>query len=120
MVTYGLIDIDNFTAYNQINGFEKGNDILIEFLKLGQKTLNPKTWGKFGSDEYLFVLNGSFNEHNHSIFELLKRSKEVLNITISIGVSEQVVNVEVKEIINLLRVNLLTAKGHGKNRICVT
>jgi len=120
MVTYGLIDIDDFTTYNQINGFEKGNDILVKFLELGENILKPKIWTKFGSDEYLFVINGSFNDNNSSILELFKRNEDFLNITISIGVSEQIVDVEIREVINLLKVNLLTDKAHGKKKICVT
>lgn len=120
MFTYGLVDIDDFTTYNINYGFEKGNEILSTFEYVAQGILVPKIWKKLGSDEFIFVLEKSFLDNKQNILMILHKCKESLGITVSIGLSEQQFYYELEVVVNTLRVNLLTAKKYGKNKICLT
>lgn len=119
MVIYGLIDIDDFTTFNLINGFEKGNEILRMLEDISIRALEPNVWRKLDSDEFIFLMDGSFEENRQKFSDLLLNSKKQLKITISIGLSELKFECGFEQIINQLKSNLLIAKCNGKNKFCL-
>jgi len=69
-----LIDIDHFKAINDALGHDNGDQILIEFCKRIQESLNPnETFSRLGSDEFILILP----ETGQS--KTVKRAKKILS-----------------------------------------
>ena len=120
MIVFGLIDIDEFTSFNLSNSFEKGNIMLNELEGVATTILSPIEWRKLDADEFIFYLHGSFKDNKHNLSTLLLKCEHNLGITISIGLAESTKYLNFEQVINQLRVNLLTAKKYGKNKMCLT
>lgn len=119
MNTYGLLDIDNFSEFNKLFGYERGNRLLIETEITLQESLKPLYAAKLNSDEFIFHLNGSFLENKNSLLFLLSNLNKKFDITASIGILEVRRNFDFDKIINHLMTNMLYAKINGKNKIYV-
>jgi len=120
MVIFGLIDIDDFTLFNLSNSFERGNYILHQFKELAKTILCPLDLRKLDADEFIFYLQGSYDENKENLTKLFLESENQLAIKISVGLVESTRIFDYKEVINQLRINILEAKKYGKNKICLT
>lgn len=123
----GFIDIDNFKYINDTYGHDVGDGV-IETIGQKFKTVMSETLtiGRFGGDEFLFLLEGI---HDASDIEVYL--KEVMNLlqepllhgnqrhylTISIGVSIYPMNGVTREkLIKCSDMALYKAKDRGKNQ----
>lgn len=100
-----LIDIDHFKAINDALGHDNGDQILIEFCKRIQSTLNiNETFSRLGSDEFILVLP----ETGQS--KTVKRAKQILqNLEDSFLINNQELNIKASIGISLYPM-------HGKDR----
>ena len=69
-----MIDINNFKTMNDALGHDNGDQILIEFSKRIQHTLNPnETLSRLGSDEFILILPDT------DIKKTTNRARKILN-----------------------------------------
>ncbi|MBL1233207.1 MAG: GGDEF domain-containing protein [Flavobacteriales bacterium] len=119
MNVYGLVDIDNFTLFNHKYGYEQGNKVLESLESLINEILTPLFSKRVNSDEFIFKLNGSFEENDKILFDLLSVVNDRLGITISVGLKEADDKFNYKQNINKIMSAMLIAKRNGKNKICL-
>ncbi len=125
-----IIDVDNFKKINDSYGHLVGD----EMLKVVSKTLSSAARandliGRFGGEEFIFVLSGIDSKKLHSIGERIcslvaNSSLEVGNIDLAVSVS---VGGAVASHYDTIRSLLETAdhymykaKSTGKNRVCTS
>ncbi|MBR0598692.1 GGDEF domain-containing protein [Sinanaerobacter chloroacetimidivorans] len=73
------LDIDNFKAYNDVYGFEKGDLIIKLLADILRSSLNTEQFvGHVGGDDFVVVLNDHVNEDFFKDM-ILKFENEVLN-----------------------------------------
>lgn len=71
-----MIDINNFKSLNDALGHDNGDQILIEFCKRIQRTLNPnETLCRLGGDEFILALPET------DVIHALKHAKKILSKT---------------------------------------
>jgi diguanylate cyclase (GGDEF)-like protein len=91
-----LFDLDHFKAINDALGHDNGDQILIEFCKRIQHSLNPnETFSRLGSDEFILILPETTQAKSikraQSILKQLESTFFInhneINIKASIGIS---------------------------------
>ena len=115
-----MIDIDDFGNYNFQNTFEKGNNVLKGINEILQLNIEPIEWKKLDGDEFLFTVEGSFDEHTKALTSAMVSVYNDYGLTLSLGLIELEEKKEWKDTIAELRGNLFTAKIQGKNKICIS
>lgn len=136
-LTILMLDIDHFKKVNDTYGHESGNDVLIELAKiLESQTPMNSIVGRYGGEEFIYILSDITKEaavsiaekirqiietHKFSITPDLGKSKEEIEISItaSIGLSSIPEDTDdVKTLIrNADRALYLGAKRAGRNRV---
>lgn len=123
-----MIDLDHFKIINDKYSHQVGDIVLVEFVKLVQKTLRPGDYlGRIGGEEFTILLTDTNLEEATITAERLRHiveqhriitDSEKINITISIGVAQYYPpNGTVNDLLHRTDVLLYQAKEHGRNRI---
>jgi|GEM_PF-2123588 len=116
--TLCLLDIDDFTDFNRLNSFEKGDNILSQLSNKIKQIPTIKNIVRIDSDEFLFSCLGNFEMNKEHLFILMQTIQIELEITASIGVTEyNSFTTSSKYVLNKLKRNMLTSKCFGKNKL---
>lgn len=113
-----LLDIDDFTTFNLLNSYEKGNTLINQLSDTIKQIPEFNNLIRVDSDEFLFSCFGNFEVNKKSLFLLMQTIESELMVTVSIGVTEHNPSMTSSEyILSKLRYGLLTAKNFGKNKL---
>ena len=128
--SFGLLDIDHFKKVNDTHGHPAGDEVLRQLAELMVKdSRRTDTIGRYGGEEFAFILTGTGIEGAYGYAEKIRKSIEDhsfqtgqgnLKITVSIGVTEFVKGslMNVETLIEQTDVALYRAKQMGRNRVC--
>ena len=124
-----LVDIDHFKQCNDTYGHEAGDDVLITVAQAMHAVLrHVDKLGRSGGEEFLLVLPDTNAQSAYDIAERLRAavaaltysSYPLLQITISVGVTQAGRHEEIKETISRADAALYQAKAAGRNRVMLT
>lgn len=133
-VTIAIVDLDYFKRVNDICGHDFGDLVLIAFARAATKTLREKDkFGRYGGEEWLFVLNTTDKSAIEKIFTRLvenfsnycidiKVRNPLINwdITFSMGAAISTsTNNQLDEVIKHADALLYQAKENGRNQLVV-
>ncbi len=125
-----MLDIDNFKAYNDINGHLAGDVALRTISQLIVQHLRPEDpLTRYGGEELLAILPGLNVGEAATIADRLRniiKQADIINseqtplpgITVSIGVAEMANCDAPKKLIDVADKNLYRAKHEGKDKVC--
>jgi len=135
-LTIGLIDLDHFKQVNDTFGHLTGDAVLKRVAKVISEGLRDSDQiGRYGGDEFLFVLAETSCENAVGVAEKIRESVDSLQmqaedgrrvrVTISIGLASinqlpQGEGPSVDDLLALADRNLYTAKQQGRNRVAST
>jgi diguanylate cyclase (GGDEF)-like protein len=131
-VTIAIVDLDLFKKINDTLGHDIGDLVLIAFTKAAQKTLRENDkFGRYGGEEWLFILNTTNTSTIHNIF--LRLSENFANYCIDIKAKNPSLNWDVTfsmgatishstsnkldELIKHADKLLYQAKANGRNQV---
>lgn len=130
-LSLAMMDLDNFKAYNDSYGHQKGDEAIRNVARiLKENSRTGDVLARYGGEEFAVILpftdlqSAVIVTERHrkaieSFFQDNKKRDNDINITISIGVASFPENAPDKEtLINLADCALYESKTHGKNRIC--
>ncbi|NOR58318.1 MAG: diguanylate cyclase [Sulfurimonas sp.] len=125
-----MIDIDYFKSINDTYGHDTGDKILIQLsYKLVELSRAQDIVSRHGGEEFIMLLPDTTTKEATIIanriregiedMEIITDSQKVINITVSIGVSQSVFddNVGIEKIILDADINLYQAKETGRNKV---
>jgi diguanylate cyclase (GGDEF)-like protein len=119
-----MIDLDNFSDYNQKNGRPKGDELLKTVAGLLKENLrSTDILCRQAQDQFLAIL---LETKKDEALDLSKKVKATLqtaltgqNITCSIGMSRFILGMTAQEFFLQANVGLYMAKVNGKNEACL-
>jgi len=87
--SYVMFDIKNFKQYNDLKGYESGNDILRGLAKILKDELRDSDdVGRIGGDEFAAIINSvDINDTYDIINRIYERAEKELGIELHIGFS---------------------------------
>lgn len=119
-----LIDIDNFKNLNDTYGHPFGDSVLKKSGQVFKETIRGTDMvGRYGGEEFLFVLANASLEHGYLLAERIRKNIETLtwnNSEIRVTISGGLVQFNGesrKELLTSADALLYKAKSLGKNRI---
>ena len=124
----GLIDIDDFKNVNDTYGHAEGDKVLktiADILKTEIETIPSGIVGRWGGEEFLFVLpNLTMDEALDKVEEIRKMVEntdfgEVGHKTISTGLTSYMQDDTADDVFQRADAALYEAKETGKNKVCV-
>jgi diguanylate cyclase (GGDEF)-like protein/PAS domain S-box-containing protein len=131
-LTFGVmfLDLDNFKKVNDTYGHEKGDELLVEAAKLFQSCLRDgDSVGRFGGDEFVFVIPEVQNESTISIVaeRIVKKFRAKISsetaysqVTTSIGIALYPSHGETpQDLMKNADAAMYVAKNQGKNRFVI-
>ncbi len=125
-----LLDIDFFRNYNDLHGYEKGNDILREVTQVLIPYLRETdVFGRFGGEEFIVVLPDTSLQQAAGLASRLRVAVEAHDfpgadyqpkgrLTVSIGVASSETAATCQELFHQLDNALYKAKSAGRNYVC--
>ncbi len=123
-ISIALIDLDNFTNYNNTHGHPAGDRLLQKISEIFRKNVRTiDTVGRYGGEEFIVILPEADINQAGEISERLRRFVEIEDFegqhaTISMGVATFRGNVPDKEqMIQKADELLYRAKDSGKNKV---
>lgn len=119
-----MIDIDNFSDYNQKNGRPKGDELLKTVAGLLKENLRTTDiLCRQAQDQFLAIL---LETKKDEALDLSKKVKDAIqvalkdkNITCSMGMSRFILGMTAQEFFLQANVGLYMAKVNGKNEACL-
>ena len=122
-----LIDIDNFKKINDKHGHLLGDETLKLLAKiLVENTRDVDLVGRWGGEEFLIICPNTTIENAKIIAEKLRKSVEMKNfkhnekVTISLGISCFVDDLDIEKIVDNADKALYESKINGKNQLTVS
>lgn len=130
-LSVAILDVDGLKRVNDTHGHSAGDEVLIQLAQLARRTCRKgDALGRYGGDEFLFVLPESglaaatrFGERLRS--KVVKHAfhlpnGKTISTTISLGVAEidRGGSLKPSELIATADKGLYEAKASGKNRVC--
>ncbi|MDH3973080.1 MAG: diguanylate cyclase [Deltaproteobacteria bacterium] len=122
-----MIDIDHFKSVNDNYGHQKGDDILKEVVSTILKTLRDyDLMMRYGGEEFALLLPSTAMEKAIEVAERARESIENMDsfsevglerITVSIGVSQLILDDTLDILISKADTALYIAKERGRNRV---
>ena len=116
-----LIDINNFRKFNEMYGFEKGNEILKNVAEILENTIIKKTsleLFKISADEFALIdFKDGYNlEETYSILELILENIDnknmklgneeiIINVTIGLALDKETVLTKASSALDLAKLN---------------
>jgi diguanylate cyclase (GGDEF)-like protein len=132
MISFFLFDIDNFKHYNDTNGHNAGDKLLIELSQLIRESSRKNaTVARYGGEEFLAMLPGISRDDAFIYAERLRekisqhpfehREKQPLGfVSISGGIASFPDDGNsIDRVIQHADVCLYKAKSEGRNRVCL-
>jgi diguanylate cyclase (GGDEF)-like protein len=126
--TIAIADIDLFKSINDEFGHDVGDKVLKVFSDCSSKALRKTEYfGRFGGEEWLFVLPQTELSFVETLFErinqIIESHSDLLDLkgrelTFSMGGAQGIKGDTVKSIIDRADKLLYQAKDQGRNRIC--
>jgi diguanylate cyclase (GGDEF)-like protein len=124
-----IFDLDNFKRINDQFGHAAGDIVLKDFATTVKPHLrNYDTFARIGGEEFAILLPNTKKDNTKIIAERIRVSiensvipfeNELLKITVSIGVTEQLSDVTtIKEVMESADKSLYHAKCNGRNQVC--
>lgn len=128
-----MLDIDNFSNYNQDFGYASGDSVLKQLAKImKENTRNIDFASRYGPEEFTVLLPETSLKEAVAVAERIKEkiahsiftqdrtsSLGMSRITVSIGVVQHKVGLSNEELIHRGTSALQEAKQKGKNCVCV-
>ena len=120
-----MIDIDNFKNFNDTYGHQAGDTVLKNIANIFREVSRRiDVIARYGGEEFTIILPNTKKEEAMVLAERLRKSaeesKDLRNITISIGIASFPEDAEEKELlISKADRALYEAKRTGKNKVCV-
>ncbi|WP_419761996.1 diguanylate cyclase [Alteromonas stellipolaris] len=131
-MTIAIVDLDYFKKINDEYGHDVGDLVLIAFAKAAKETLSKgDEFGRYGGEEWLFVLNSSDEKVVRDTFEKVAATyqkycndidalEENLSMTFSVGVSlgdksTRTLDTLIKRADSML----YEAKENGRNQVII-
>jgi len=119
-----LLDLDRFKSINDIHGHSAGDQVLIEFGKLLETSVQtPHIAGRWGGEEFLVLIKGVSLVEARDLCESLRKKVEShhfahgIPVTVSIGLAMVDRHRDMKEAFLRADQALYTAKANGRNRL---
>jgi len=117
-----MTDIDFFKKVNDTHGHDVGDEVLKIYSKLLQESLRESDIiCRIGGEEFIILLPHTDKEHAFKIAEklrkLVQKSKKILPITMSFGVTEYINGESEDYIFKRVDEALYKAKEQGRNRV---
>jgi diguanylate cyclase (GGDEF)-like protein len=117
-----MIDIDNFKKYNDTNGHEAGNKLLINLAQtLRHSTRNCDLLTRYGGEEFVIVFPETQPGESCVVAQRICRSLEtMLGVTVTIGLAslpKDTLNSD--ELIKMADKAMYWGKKNGKNQVVV-
>ncbi|ASM52004.1 hypothetical protein PESP_b0445 [Pseudoalteromonas espejiana DSM 9414] len=130
--TIAIIDLDYFKQINDKFGHDIGDLVLIKFAQAAKDALtNADLFGRYGGEEWLFVLNTTDENIIKKLFEKLNfklaeycndiqalPKNEVVTFSAGVAISNNKNN-SLDELIKLADLKLYKAKQNGRNQIVI-
>jgi diguanylate cyclase (GGDEF)-like protein len=117
-----MLDIDNFKKYNDTNGHEAGNRLLVNLAQtLRHNTRNCDLRTRYGGEEFVIVFPETTPAESSIVAQRICRSLENnLGITVTIGLASLPINsINAEELIKMADRAMYWGKRNGKNQIVV-
>lgn len=124
-----MIDIDDFKSVNDNYGHLFGDEVISNTAHLMKSNIrNTDFVGRYGGEEFIIILKSNISEAiliMDKIRLLIKKSsnntpqKEIVKVTVSIGLAEHFDNKSIKQTIENADKALYKAKHGGKNKVIV-
>ena len=117
-LTIGLIDLDNFKAYNDTHGHAAGDDLLCAFAADVRLLLGPASglFARWGGEEFILALVGDVPARITALLEQIGRAVPGSQ-TCSIGHSRWQAGEPVAHCIGRADAALYAAKAAGRDRV---
>ena len=123
-----LVDLDEFKQLNDTHGHLAGDAVLRELTERIRSLIRPvDVLGRYGGDEFVFLLREATREHCRDVAERIRRSiadeslapDDTVPTTVSIGAVHRPADAETDLLTLLERADgaLYQAKEAGKNRV---
>ncbi len=123
-----LLDIDNFKTYNDTYGHLEGDKVLVKLAQIIKSCLRTMDCAyRYGGEEFTIILPETTGEEAKNVAHRIKTSVEienffpesgdVVNITISIGVTEYFKKEQLTTFIQRADQAMYNSKAKGRNAI---
>ncbi len=122
-----MCDIDHFKMVNDTYGHNNGDFILKNVAAiLNESVSEDNIVVRWGGEEFVFIVSGSNLEEVKQFADSIRKDiekhefntgKEIINITMSFGVSRADKNVTIEENVHRADDRLYMAKDSGRNRV---
>jgi diguanylate cyclase (GGDEF)-like protein len=126
-MTMVVMDIDNFKCINDEHGHDVGDAVLVQIANTLASTIRQQDLlGRWGGEEFLLILPDTDAQGGAKIAEsirhqisclLIKHEQAMLNITVSVGVSEMALQEKFDDCFVRADQALFRAKAAGKNQV---
>ncbi len=124
-----MVDVDDFKKINDTEGHQEGDRVLVEIAQMLSAAFRPGDLvGRYGGDEFVIMLaHSTANQALDRIKALVERLATIRlgvndksgTITLSVGVTEWMVEDEPSDIVQRADTAMYQAKRAGKNRVDV-
>jgi diguanylate cyclase (GGDEF)-like protein len=121
----GILDIDHFKSINDQYGHVYGDEVLLLFAGLMQKTFrSTDLLFRFGGEEFIIVLPHTSEKDAFESFERFRAKLEnfvfpqVRQVTTSIGFVKIEADEHISNLLEMADKALYFAKDHGRNQVC--
>lgn len=125
-----MADLDYFKKVNDTHGHANGDQVLRKVAGFFRSNLRPyDALFRYGGEEFLFCLPNADIEAGRRLLDRLRveleklpikiSTNDIINITVSIGVTRMVFNRSVEETIEMADHALYEAKNAGRNCVIV-
>lgn len=124
-----MLDIDLFKSINDRHGHDTGDRVLATVAQFCQESTRPADIvARLGGEEFAVLLPETRQQDGSALAERLRQRIAALRIpagaaeiatSVSIGVSEAALAMDVPELIKQADIALYTAKQSGRNRVCL-
>jgi len=123
-----MLDVDRFKSVNDTHGHRAGDYVLEQIAEFFERQIRkPDTVGRYGGEEFLFVLPETSEEDAHVLAERIRSNVqnrsfewegESLTVSISFGLAEwePTMDLNGEEFLNQADRALLVAKREGRNK----